>query len=93
MYDNFKCPYEKSLETYRMHLVYIYIYIYIWVGVLILIKRLQINQISTLNNLNVFEIDKTVYHILSEYSKLEKGRTRQGTTGWERGFTWNFARG
>ena len=20
-YDNFKCPYEKSLETYRMHLV------------------------------------------------------------------------
>ena len=24
VYDNFKCPYEKSLETYRMHLVYIY---------------------------------------------------------------------
>ena len=21
VYDNFKCPYEKSLETYRMHLV------------------------------------------------------------------------
>ena len=28
---NFKCPYEKSLETYRMHLVYIYIYIYIYI--------------------------------------------------------------
>ena len=25
-----KCPYEKSLETYRMRLVYIYIYIYIY---------------------------------------------------------------
>ena len=21
VYDNFKCPYEKSHETYRMHLV------------------------------------------------------------------------
>ena len=28
VYDNFKCPYEKSLETYRMHLVSIYISIY-----------------------------------------------------------------
>ena len=24
VYDDLKCPYEKSLETYRMHLVYIY---------------------------------------------------------------------
>ena len=23
VYDNFKCPYEKSLETYRMLLVYV----------------------------------------------------------------------
>ena len=30
VYNNFKCPYEKSLETYHMHLVYIYIYIYIY---------------------------------------------------------------
>ena len=22
VYDNFKCPYEKILETYHMHLVY-----------------------------------------------------------------------
>ena len=30
--DDFeKCPYEKSLETYHMHLVYIYIYIYIYI--------------------------------------------------------------
>ena len=27
VYDNFKCPYEKSLETYSMPLIYIYIYI------------------------------------------------------------------
>ena len=30
-YDNFKCPYEKSLETYWRNLVYIYIYIYIYI--------------------------------------------------------------
>ena len=28
VYDSLKKPYEKSLETYRMHLVYIYIYIH-----------------------------------------------------------------
>ena len=28
VYDNSKCPYEKSLETYRMHLVYIYIFFF-----------------------------------------------------------------
>ena len=31
VYDNFKCPHEKSLETYRMHLVHVYIYIYIYI--------------------------------------------------------------
>ena len=31
MYYQLKHPYEKSLETYRMRLVYIYIYIYIYV--------------------------------------------------------------
>ena len=30
VYANFKWPYKKSLEIYRMHLVYIYIYIYIY---------------------------------------------------------------
>ena len=35
VYDNFKCPYEKSLETYRMPLVYIYMYIYIYIYIYI----------------------------------------------------------
>ena len=29
VYYELKCPYEKNLETYCMHLVYIYLYIYI----------------------------------------------------------------
>ena len=31
VYWQWKCPYEKSLETYLMSLVYIYIYIYIYI--------------------------------------------------------------
>ena len=33
VYDNLKGPYEKCLEIYRMHLVYMYIYIYVCVCV------------------------------------------------------------
>ena len=33
IYDNFKCLYKNSLETYWRHHVYIYIYIYIYIDI------------------------------------------------------------
>ena len=33
VYYQYKCPYEKSLETHLMILVYIYIYIYIYINI------------------------------------------------------------
>ena len=46
VHDNFKCPYEKSLETYRMNLVCVCIYIYIYIYIYNKLEILKIGQSS-----------------------------------------------